>query len=169
MARLLPEPDGDGFSFERGVPRTAGLGPRFLAVVLDFVVVGALAWGLAFGLAYLGFHPELAEGAASGALVGVAWLTLVLELPINLAYFTLLEGAWGATPGKAAVGLRVVREDGSPLSYLDAFVRTLLRLLWVTPGLGQVFMVLDGVMVRRTEMEQRIGDKAADSVVSRDG
>lgn len=165
--RTLPEPDGSGFSFDRSVPETAGLGPRFLAVLVDFLVVGLLSWGVAFGLLAVGYHPALGAQDPTQSLVGIVWLSLILELPVNLAYFTVLEGLAGTTLGKAAVDLRVVRVDGSPLGLLDAFVRTLLRMLWVTPGLGQAFMVADAVMVRRTEMEQRIGDQAADSVVAR--
>lgn len=169
MANLLPEPRDEGFSFERRVPRTAGLGSRFLALVLDFLVVALLAWGLAFGMTVVGFHPDLEGVGTEGILLGVAWLTLILELPINLVYFTVLEGWRGATLGKAVVGLEVVQVDGARLGFLDAFVRTLLRLLWVTPALGQVFLLADAVMVRRSEMEQRIGDMAADSVVAEAG
>lgn len=167
QGRRLPAPDGEGFSFERSVPRTASLLPRFVAVALDFLLILVVAWIVAYGLLQVGYHPDLGGGSPERSLVGLAWLALTLELPMNLVYFTLLEGGAGTTPGKVALGLEVRQVDGGELSFLDAFVRTLLRLLWVAPGLGQAFLVADAVMVRRTEMEQRIGDKAADSVVAR--
>lgn len=162
----LPEPDRAGFSFQRSVPPTAGLSRRFLAVVFDFLVVGLLAWAVAYGMLSVGYHPDLGQADPTRSLAGLGWLVLILELPLNLVYFTLLEGLVGTTPGKALVQLRVVGVDGSPLGLLDAFVRTLLRMLWVTPALGQAFLVLDAIMVRRSEMEQRIGDRAAESVVA---
>jgi len=49
--------------------------------------------------------------------------SLAINLPLGFAYFGGFHGARGATPGKQAFGLQVVREDGSPLGYSRALVR----------------------------------------------
>ena len=38
-------------------------------------------------------------------------------------YETWFVGRWGATPGKMACGMKVVRADGSKVTYLRAFGR----------------------------------------------
>ena len=50
-------------------------------------------------------------------------IALPLGLVLDLAYFTFFHGTWGQTIGKMIFGLRVVRTDGRPLTYLRALVR----------------------------------------------
>jgi uncharacterized RDD family membrane protein YckC/ribosomal protein L40E len=46
-----------------------------------------------------------------------------ISLLINITYYTIAIGKWGKTLGKLAFGLRVVRTDGSRVSYLRALGR----------------------------------------------
>ncbi|MEZ0348776.1 MAG: RDD family protein [Thermus sp.] len=39
------------------------------------------------------------------------------------AYYVAFTALYGATPGKMALGLRVVRTDGKPMDWLTAFMR----------------------------------------------
>ncbi len=67
----------------------------------------------------------------------------------------------GRTPGKRAMGLRVVREDGAAASFQDLFLRNLLRgvdALPIAGAIGALTMWLDPRM-------RRIGDLAAGTVV----
>lgn len=95
---------------------------------------------------------------------GLLWIVSIFELPLLLAYTTLFEGIGGRTPGKMLLGLRVARLDGGRASMGEAFLRNLLRLLWVTP-FGPVFIVLDLWSLRTTELDQRMGDLAAGTIV----
>lgn len=52
---------------------------------------------------------------------GLVWLTLVLWIPVE----AVLIAAVGQTPGKALLGLRVARSDGTRLSYREAGRRAL--------------------------------------------
>ncbi|MGZ8874358.1 MAG: RDD family protein, partial [Halobacteriota archaeon] len=54
-------------------------------------------------------------------------------LLIFLLYYILLEGAYGQTVGKMAVKIKVVREDGTKIDYMDAVVRNILRLIDLIP------------------------------------
>lgn len=162
---------GPRFHFDRALPRGASLGARFVAVLVDFVLIAILSWAGVGALLALGLTPVVVLGSSSALealLAPAVWLAILLEAPLNLAYFTLLEGRWGRTPGKRLARIHVERVNGGPPGYFDAFVRTLLRFLWVTPVLGQVFMGLDVLLVWRTEMDQRIGDLAADTTVVKD-
>lgn len=182
-----PEP---AFSLEALPPRTASLARRGAAYVLDFVVLAVLVVVLAVGAAIV---TVLSPGDISADRVAQAMLPiLLLAIPIFLAYFTLLEAAWGRTLGKAALGLRVARLDGERVTLFDSFVRNLLRLLW-GPGLPSVlvlvlgnlarlstgrepvldalalialaFLLVDLWLVRGSEMNQRLGDLAAGTMV----
>ncbi len=148
------------YTFHRDVPVTAGLVPRGLALLVDLVIVAFLSWIVAILVLTLGLQPT------SGTVRTFTLLVVLLELPLGLLYWTLAEGLTGTTVGKRLLRLHVVHIDGEPISVFDAFTRTLLRFLWVAPGIGQVFMLLDAALVHFAEMNQRIGDLAADTVVA---
>ena len=45
-------------------------------------------------------------------------------------YFAVFEWVWrGQTPGKRWLKLRVIREDGRPISFFEAMIRNLLRVV----------------------------------------
>lgn len=58
---------------------------------------------------------------------------LPLGLVLNLAYFTFFLGTWGQTIGKMIFGLRVVRPDGSPLTYSRGLARVFCYFLSAIP------------------------------------
>ena len=92
----------------------------------------------------------------------------MLILPALLAYFTLLEATLGRTPGKMLLGLRVVRAlDGGRIGVLQSFLRNLVRLLWATPLAAVVvaMLALDAWSLGTTELDQRLGDLAAGTIV----
>jgi uncharacterized RDD family membrane protein YckC len=70
----------------------------------------------------------------------------------------------GRTPGKRALGIRVVRDDGSRLGVLDSIIRNLIRIVDMMPGYYAVGLVC--MLLSRTN--KRLGDMAAGTVVVRD-
>ena len=129
----------------------AGLGSRFIAgaidLVLKLVLIGLLA------LALLG----------AGDL-GIAAFLPAMAL-VLLAYDMLFELlAQGRTPGKRWTGLRVVRDDGSPVDVRGSAIRNILRLVdgWPLSYAPTIVSVLV------TKRNQRLGDLAAGTVVARD-
>lgn len=76
------------------------------------------------------------------------------------AYYILFEWLTGASPGKRLLKLRVVMMDGSPVDASAAFIRNLIR------PLDSMFFYLVGfIFVVMTRSNQRIGDKAAKTLV----
>lgn len=150
----------------RPVPRTASVPRRAVAFAVDAAIVFGLAWVLTFILAALGVLriPDVAILGVQNGAAGLLWIVSIFELPLLLAYFSLLEGLTSRTPGKMLAGLRVARVDGTAPDTFHSFVRNLLRLLWVTP-LGPVFVLVDAFALGRTELDQRLGDLAAGTVV----
>jgi uncharacterized RDD family membrane protein YckC len=106
----------------------AGPGRRFGAIVTDFLLF------LPLGLALSGV--SLAQ-AFSGRMA----LAGALLPALQLVYFTLTEGLWGASLGKRLFGLRVTTADGTAPALARVALRTLVFLaLYVGPGL--VFQVV---------------------------
>jgi uncharacterized RDD family membrane protein YckC len=136
----------------------AGISRRFVAVVIDtiFFLVAGLVLALVFGGAYA--RAEGGQAAAGYELSGgLGWLALGLAF----AYYVGCEAAFGATIGKGIVGIRVVRADGSGLSWRRSVVRNVLR---IVDGIF-VFYVVGGLFALFSTKNQRIGDRAADTLV----
>lgn len=81
----------------------AGLGERFVAMVIDGLILGMVN-ALLFGAAR-------EPGFGLGFIIGVAY---------NWYFWTRQNGQ---TPGKSIMKLRVVKTDGSPISDADAVIR----------------------------------------------
>ncbi|WP_134766917.1 RDD family protein [Nocardioides sp. 1609] len=106
----------------------AELDRRFYAFAIDRVV----AWGLFVGAGYLAWR-YLFDDDRVGAGIGVVVGTVVL---VSLVFAVLL-GVAGTSPGKALVGLRVVRDgDGRPIGVSKALVRTAVLGMFTLPTLG---------------------------------
>jgi membrane protease YdiL (CAAX protease family)/uncharacterized RDD family membrane protein YckC len=136
-----------GSSASRPLP--VGLWRRLLAAGLDnFVWIAFFLWiyGPIVGAVY---------DASPGAAVGL--LFLYASLWFN--YFAFCEWRWGQTIGKNATGIEVRRVDGGRLRFGPASIRNLLRLV--------DFFVVGELMIATTPSRQRLGDKAAGTVVVR--
>jgi uncharacterized RDD family membrane protein YckC len=74
--------------------------------------------------------------------LGLVWFGVsVILLPI--LYYTLTEGAFGQTLGKALFGITVVADDGRPIGYGRAFARLLTLPYAIFPaGLGLLWAAL---------------------------
>lgn len=61
------------------------------------------------------------------------------------AYFVWMTGTYGATIGKMATKLKVIKDDGTKVSYADALVRELASYLSLAIlGLGFLNVIWDG-------------------------
>jgi len=87
----------------------AGFWIRFVAKFVDGIIVGVPGYALQFGGMAL-FQNE--ETAVIIMLVG--WL---VSFTLQIAYSTWMHGKFGATVGKMACGLRVVRATGGQMTY----------------------------------------------------
>jgi uncharacterized RDD family membrane protein YckC len=93
---------------------------------------------------------------AFGSLIGII---------IDLLYFTFLLGAYGQTVGKMAVKIKVVKEDGTKIGYADALVRTVLYVIDAIPYV--IPYLLGAILIWTSDQKQRLGDRAARTVVVR--
>jgi uncharacterized RDD family membrane protein YckC len=143
----------------------AGIGSRFLAVALDLalqsvaaavivIAVALTAWPTVVVATRMGFRDPVSAIVLAALVIAV--------FAIFFGYFIYFEVAWnGRTPGKRALGLRVMRTGGFPVDAQASVVRNVVRILEAGVGL----YALSGLVVLRSERNQRIGDYAAGTVV----
>jgi uncharacterized RDD family membrane protein YckC len=157
---VLPAPGDEADASDRvlaidNVPLdlpVASAGTRSLAASLDYLLVG-LANTL---LVVAAFSIGIAIGLRSFWWLGALLFALFL---LDYGYFAGFEIAThGQTPGKRAVGLRVVSRHGSRPSRTAFLLRNAVRNLDIV--IGVPLMVLD-------PMSRRLGDRLAGTIVVR--
>lgn len=127
----------------------AGIGSRGGALIIDLAIEIA-------ALLLLGLLTSLLSVDLTVAFVAVFGFLIVFAYPIVAEAF-----AGGRTFGKAALGIRVVAVDGSPVSFLAAVIRNVLRVIDLLPGT----YLVGTIAVLATDKNQRLGDLAANTIV----
>jgi len=143
----IDTPEQVRFSF-----RLAGPAQRSAAYLIDLMVRGAVV-----AIIGVGFSAASMFGDGFGAGLGLL-LIFLLEWGYYIASEMLMNGQ---SIGKRALHLRVVRENGLPLSFSDSFLRNLLRAADFLP-----FMNALGLLVLSLDPKfRRLGDLVAGTVV----
>ncbi|MEU7869606.1 RDD family protein [Dactylosporangium sp. NPDC049140] len=145
--------------------RVARAGSRVLALMLDIALQCLLLIALLFATAlvvWLTVRTNIFDEGLLEAIVVVLMAVTLVGYPVF--WETFLRGR---TPGKAAMGLRVVRDDGGPVRFRHALARALVGLAIEWPGL--LFPVVSwlgslGVLMLNPS-GKRIGDLVAGTIV----
>jgi uncharacterized RDD family membrane protein YckC len=136
----------------------AGVGSRFLALAAD-TAIQIIAFAIITLLGTL-VASKLSFFAAAPQWIGAA--VIVAAFLIYYGYFAFFEAIWnGQTPGKRYAQLRVIKDDGRPISAYDSIARNLLRIV-------DQFPVLYGVGILSvfvSHKNKRLGDFLAGTVV----
>ncbi|MCU1287936.1 MAG: hypothetical protein JWN60_165 [Acidobacteria bacterium] len=153
----------------------ASIGNRFLAVAIDhgiqYFSIFTIAWAF---LSLLGMSDPAAGGSAPATPLSEMpkWTIALLIITVFLifsGYFILFEWLWnGQTPGKRLLKLRVIREDGRPITLWEAIARNLLRIFDAVPGFVLPVYSIGLISIFLSSRDQRIGDMFAGTVVVRE-
>lgn len=135
--------------------RVAGPVRRGLAYLIDLLIrfalvtlVGVLAFG--------------ASGVGTGAGKASTGLVLLVMFVLEWGWNVLFETFWrGRTIGKRALGLRVVREGGYPVGFIDSMLRNVMRAADFLP----VGYVLGLLVMAGDRRSRRLGDRIAGTMV----
>jgi len=140
--------------------RTAGLGTRAVALLLDSLMI--LAFFLAVTLA-VGFALILAGSDFGGELDDLALAFLLIAIAVLIGgYYVFMEYYYsGQTLGKKWTGLRVIQENGQPLTLLSSIIRNTIRLIDFLPA----FYFLGSIWMFFNAKDRRLGDLAAGTLV----
>lgn len=146
----------------------AGLGSRFAAYLIDFLVSSLVILGVVVVLLFTGVAGvrsllNLLRGEGAWAMSwGLAILVLFFFL-ITWGYFVLFEGLrQGVTPGKRRMGIRVIRQDGLPIGLREAALRNLVRAADMLPP---PCYFLGGAVMYFDRHGRRLGDMVAGTLV----
>src|SRR5689334_5111838 len=108
----------------------AGVGSRGAAALLDIALQGLTLMVILVALsatAILGSAFQVGSDAAGLVLLALYVLAVFV---VTTGYYILFEILWsGQTPGKRALGVRVIRENGYPVRPIDSVVRNLVRVV----------------------------------------
>jgi uncharacterized RDD family membrane protein YckC len=120
----------------------AGFLPRLVAFIVDLLIVSFIATAIAAALGWpemkLPSEPKLAE--IPGLLRGML-PEIILRLSVNFLYSVLFNARFGATPGKMALGMRILRIDGREISFGIAVGR------WFAARLSELIVYVGYFMV----------------------
>jgi uncharacterized RDD family membrane protein YckC len=146
---------------ERTEIRYAGLWRRLWALVIDLTLFCAVFFPVTRIVKGVWLMSPADHRWVSGLFITDP-LCLVF-LASMLVYFVLLEGLAGATLGKWALGLRVVRAGGGRPGLARGALRNLLRLVDGLPA----FHVVGVALILRSPDRARFGDRVAGTRVVR--
>jgi uncharacterized RDD family membrane protein YckC len=143
----------------------ASIGNRFLACAIDHAlqVLTLILMIIAFTL--VANYSTFGERLMNASKWVQAAMVIVLFLILS-SYFAFFEWIWnGQTPGKRWLKLRVIREDGRPVTFWEAAIRNLLRTFDMMPA---PFYSIGLISVFVSSSDQRVGDMIAGTVVVRE-
>jgi len=143
-----------------------GVAIRFVAILIDVIILAIITGIISAPFntpSSVSFTNTTGVPMVSVTPNPLAWVGGVISALIDFFYFVLLQGAYGQTVGKMAVKVKVVREDGSKIGYVDAAVRTILALIDLIPYV--IPYLLGAILIWTSDKKQRLGDRAAHTVV----
>ena len=124
-------------------PHYSGFWIRFLAAILDGLIIGIpigiIGWGLAFA-------------------TGVTSIIYVAQLA-SVVLVVYLDGIKGGTPGKLILGMRIVNEQGNYIGIPIAILRYICKIL------SGIILGIGVLMIAFTEKKQGLHDKIAKTYV----
>lgn len=153
---IVETPENIRFGYD-----VADIGSRFLAILIDSLIQGVIYVLIFVAVALVGAqlsNVDLPRSVSDG--LGIVFILMLFF--IQFGYFIFLEIFMnGQTPGKRLFHLRVIRENGYPMTALDSIIRNLVRIIDFFPfayGIGVVTMFSN-------KRAKRLGDFAAGTIV----
>lgn len=151
----------------------ASIGNRFIAVAIDHFIqyfsLILIAW---LTLSFVGIGTSDLENPDQVFTEMPKWTIAILIIVVFLVfagYFIVFEWLWnGQTPGKRLMKLRVIRDDGRPLTLWEAIARNLLRICDAVPGFVLPVYSIGLIVIFASSRDQRVGDIFAGTVVIRE-
>lgn len=146
----------------------AGFGQRFVAVFLDGLIIGgvcavimAIFGAIIFAIITAGGATRSVSDTTGGVVILITALEYLLIFLLAMGYQIYFIGKNGQTLGKKALGIKVIKLDGTPVTYKTAVRRELLGKFvsgLIPLAMGYFWMLWD-------KDKQALHDKIAGTVV----
>ncbi|MCS7027571.1 MAG: RDD family protein [Bacteroidia bacterium] len=154
----IETPENIQLEYELAAP-----GSRFMAYMIDFFILNISLGVLYFVLFYVLIY--ITHETARDIVLYIIFCIYGAFYLLS-GYFILFETLWsGQTPGKRYVGIRVIQDNGLPVTFTQIVFRNVARLIDcsfpIQYGIGIAYMLSD----RHT---RRVGDVAANTLVVKD-
>jgi uncharacterized RDD family membrane protein YckC len=144
----------------------AGIGNRILACSIDTLLTYLSIFALMIMCWWVDY---LISGLPLPSFVRVLIVVLLTifaicaSFAIYFGYFIYFEATWqGQTPGKKFAGIRVIEENGQPVSRSSVWIRNLVR------AVDEGFLLIGLLVMIIDRNERRLGDLAASTIVIRE-
>src|ERR1700704_8282 len=149
---VIATPERVSFDYQ-----VAGLGTRAIAQLLDLLIVT--------GILIAVFFFAFAAGTTTNSGTVANLIIIIGGFIVIFGYFWISEALWsGQTVGKKAFRLRAVGDRGEPLTFAQAGIRNIVRIVDFLPygyGVGLITLFVNG-------KGKRLGDLAAGTIVVKD-
>lgn len=140
----------------------AGIGSRFIAIVVDYLIWGFVFFVLGVVAAIIIPALHFFGGVSANWAIGIF---VVIVFLLQWGYFALFEAFGnGRTPGKRVARIRVIHQSGRGINFVEALARNLVRFVDYLPG----FYAVGIVAIFLSRRNQRLGDMVAGTLVVRD-
>ncbi len=140
----------------------AGIGSRFIAIVIDYLIWTAAFIVLILLLTILLPAMHFLGDVSANWAIGIFLLIVFL---LQWGYFALFEAfANGRTPGKRVARIHVIHRSGRAISFVESLARNLVRFVDYLPS----FYAVGIVAMFLSKQNQRLGDMVAGTLVVRD-
>jgi uncharacterized RDD family membrane protein YckC len=139
----------------------ANVGSRTLAILADVALCG-LVLLMVYSLTFLVGRDLAADWFTRLGSSALQIIFLLVVFGFQWLYFNLFEWLWnGQTPGKRLLHLRVIKMDGTPVSWIDVLLRNISRPIDTFGPMGLIGLV----MIFFSRKAQRVGDLMARTLV----
>lgn len=146
----------------------AGFWLRFVALIIDFILVGivlGIPCGILFGALGMSMSAGMAgrnPGMMIGPALGTIFLIEMIAVLVQWLYFAMMESSsWQGTVGKKALGLMVTDMDGRRISFGRASGRYFGKII------SGMILMIGYIMAGFTEKKQALHDMLAGCLVVR--
>ena len=133
----------------------AGFWKRYAAYFIDYILLTVVTLPLSMIINVMGV-----SSGSEGMQVALTLVVMLLSMVISIGYYAGFHASrGGATLGKMAVGIKVVRGNGERISFLRAFCRYLATIV------SSLILMIGFIMAAFTERKQALHDMMCDTLV----
>lgn len=141
-----------------GTMRFAGFWIRAAAKIIDGILVGVVNMVISMAFTFMAVRAVMASGSP-GRMIGIQVVAWLIQMTIQGSYYVYFHGKYGATLGKMACKIKVVRADGTAITYGRAFGR------FFGDMLSGIILCIGYIMAGTDEEKRALHDRLCDTRV----